>query len=132
MDCAGHTLGWKEILIAMGTAGFLILLTDVVMIGLFIDKLAKRRMSWILLWLGAGCVVAGILGTVLGMIGTYSLVAGKGGAASPADLSEGMAKALMASAVGLGSMLLALVLTGILHGFRRSGRPPRDEGGGPG
>lgn len=123
-----YPMGLPKFVAALGLCGFLILLADLVMIGLFIYKLACRRMSWAPLGIGAGAVVAGILGTIAGVIGAYQLVASKAGAANPADLSDGIGMALVDVAVGVGSLLMAMVLTGILYVSKRPEEPPEAEG----
>jgi biopolymer transport protein ExbB len=45
--------------------------------------------------------LAGMLGTVLGLLETFQLMGGQGGFASPAELSTGVFQALITTAVGL-------------------------------
>jgi biopolymer transport protein ExbB len=45
--------------------------------------------------------LAGMLGTVLGLLETFQLMGGQGGFASPAELSNGVFQALITTAVGL-------------------------------
>ena len=78
----------------------------------------------ILLIVGIILVVLGLCGglglSVLGLVGTFDIVAAQGGAASPADLASGISMALVSTAVGLPVALVGLVLlvVGLIVGLK--------------
>lgn len=94
-----------------------------------------RRGVRICLILGLALLVGGpllgLLGTVLGMVGSFHKVSAQGDAASPADLAGEIQLALLSTAVGIpvGAAGLALVIVALVLHFTR---PPRDrQDGGP-
>ena len=63
----------------------------------------------------AGPVLAGLLGTVLGMIEAFYVVAATGSIGDPAILADGISKALLTTAAGLSAAIPAL---GFHHYFK--------------
>jgi len=56
----------------------------------------------------------GLLGTIAGLISSFSAVATLTGAAKQTKLAEGISHALYATGFGLGTALVAMVLHGVL------------------
>jgi hypothetical protein len=106
----------------MGLLGVLVILVGLMTllfmgVGAFCEKLL-----WLPLVGGVLGLFTGVLGTVLGMVHAFSAVATLGGAATPADLSEGVGKAMITTLMGVAVLLLGVLGTaglGIFHGFRR-------------
>ena len=63
-----------------------------------------------LLFIGNAAPLLGLLGTVVGMMQSFSIIAGSGGSADPGSLADGIAKALVTTCQGL---LVALPALGI-------------------
>lgn len=63
-----------------------------------------------LLFIGNAAPLLGLLGTVVGMMQSFSIIAGAGGSADPGSLADGIAKALVTTCQGL---LVALPALGI-------------------
>jgi len=59
-----------------------------------------HKIGWLAL-IGTVAPMLGLLGTVIGMIDSFTVIASKGGAANPADLAEGISKALVTTYEGL-------------------------------
>jgi len=59
-----------------------------------------QKISWISL-IGATAPMWGLLGTVLGMMKSFNIIAAKKGAADPADLAGGISEALVTTMLGL-------------------------------
>lgn len=59
-----------------------------------------QKISWISL-IGATAPMWGLLGTVLGMMKSFNVIAAKKGAADPADLAGGISEALVTTMLGL-------------------------------
>ncbi len=57
----------------------------------------------------------GLLGTVLGMIKAFNIIAQMGGSATPADLADGISQALVTTAIGL---IVAIPMTCVYLFFR--------------
>jgi biopolymer transport protein ExbB len=69
------------------------------------------------------CYVApliGLLGTVLGLIGTFTKMKTGNGFATPADLSEGVYESLVTSATGLAVAIAAFLLYSYLAAYVKS------------
>lgn len=60
----------------------------------------NQKIGWLSL-IGTVAPMLGLLGTVIGMIDAFSKIASLGGAANPADLAEGISKALITTLMGL-------------------------------
>jgi biopolymer transport protein ExbB len=60
----------------------------------------NQKIGWLSL-IGTVAPMLGLLGTVIGMIEAFSRIASLGGAANPADLAEGISKALITTLMGL-------------------------------
>jgi len=60
----------------------------------------NQKIGWLSL-IGTVAPMLGLLGTVIGMIDAFSTIASLGGAANPADLAEGISKALITTLMGL-------------------------------
>jgi len=65
-------------------------------------------------------VMAGLLGTIAGMIKSFGGAAGAGGSRKAAILAEGIAEALNCTAFGIGSSLVGLVGFSLLNGKTQS------------
>ena len=76
--------------------------------------LLHQKISWLAL-VGATAPMMGLLGTVIGMIIAFGELAGRGGAATPADLARGINTALYTTAIGL---MLAIPVMVIYSYFR--------------
>ena len=59
-----------------------------------------HKIGWLAL-IGTIAPMLGLLGTVIGMIDSFSTIVGKGGAANPVDLADGISKALVTTFEGL-------------------------------
>jgi biopolymer transport protein ExbB len=59
-----------------------------------------HKIGWLAL-IGTVAPMLGLLGTVIGMIDAFTVIASKSGAANPADLAEGISKALVTTFEGL-------------------------------
>jgi biopolymer transport protein ExbB len=59
-----------------------------------------HKIGWLAL-IGTIAPMLGLLGTVIGMIDSFSTIVGKGGAANPVDLADGISKALVTTYEGL-------------------------------
>jgi biopolymer transport protein ExbB len=59
-----------------------------------------QKISWISL-IGATSPMWGLLGTVLGMMKSFNIIAAKKGAADPSDLASGISEALVTTMLGL-------------------------------
>jgi len=59
-----------------------------------------HKIGWLAL-IGTIAPMLGLLGTVIGMIDAFTVIASKAGAANPADLAEGISKALVTTFEGL-------------------------------
>lgn len=122
-----------DVLKASGLFGALALLLGVGALVCAAAALATRKpkLTWVPLWLGIAAMISGVAGTVVGMIHAHERVAALGGAASPADLAEGISHALGASALGLVVLLVGVVASMVLHLTRRPERRPDEESGEP-
>jgi biopolymer transport protein ExbB len=74
----------------------------------------QHKISYVSL-ISAIAPMLGLLGTVVGMVISFAVLAEKGGAANPTDLAEGISMALMTTVMGL---IVAIPLMGVYHFFR--------------
>jgi biopolymer transport protein ExbB len=78
-----------------------------------VDKRLSARL-WILDTIITAAPLLGLLGTILGIMQTFSALA-QGGVSDPAEVSRGIGLALTATAVGIATALLGLVAHNILN-----------------
>jgi biopolymer transport protein ExbB len=69
---------------------------------------------WILDTIVTAAPLLGLLGTILGIMDTFSALS-SGGISDPAAVSRGIAAALIATAIGIGTALYGLVGFNLLH-----------------
>ncbi len=103
----------------LGLCGLLILPVLAGITVVFTRRYHRSEMSWTPLWLGFLCLILGVLGTVIGVMDAFQKSASLGGAAGPGDLARDIAGSMWNSALGLGALGTALVLTMLLHGRHR-------------
>jgi biopolymer transport protein ExbB len=77
------------------------------------DKKISARL-WILDTIITGAPLLGLLGTILGIMETFTALA-QGGVSDPAEVSRGIGMALIATAIGIATALLGLVTHNILN-----------------
>ncbi|WP_126973084.1 MotA/TolQ/ExbB proton channel family protein [Gynurincola endophyticus] len=63
--------------------------------------------------LTSGATLIALLGTVIGMINSFSALAAEGGGAAAAELSRGISEALYNTALGIGTSAVALIMYNI-------------------
>jgi len=78
-----------------------------------VDSKINARL-WILDTIVTAAPLLGLLGTILGIMDTFSALS-SGGISDPAAVSRGIAAALVATAIGIGTALLGLVAHNLLH-----------------
>ena len=78
------------------------------------DMKLEHRLSYMAL-IGTISPMVGLLGTVQGMIATFSVIAGGGGTPDPADLADGISTALFTTLVGLFIAIPAIAAYNILR-----------------
>jgi biopolymer transport protein ExbB len=71
---------------------------------------------WILDTVVTAAPLLGLLGTILGIMDTFSALS-SGGISDPAAVSRGIAAALLATAIGIGTALYGLLGHNILHRY---------------
>lgn len=71
---------------------------------------------WILDTIVTAAPLLGLLGTILGIMETFNALS-SGGISDPAAVSRGIAAALLATAIGIGTALYGLVGHNLLHRF---------------
>ncbi|MDH7794499.1 MULTISPECIES: MotA/TolQ/ExbB proton channel family protein [unclassified Beijerinckia] len=69
---------------------------------------------WLLDTIVTAAPLLGLLGTILGIMDTFDALS-SGGISDPAAVSRGIAAALLATAIGIGTALLGLVAFNVLH-----------------
>jgi biopolymer transport protein ExbB len=80
---------------------------------LSVDERVSARL-WILDTIVTAAPLLGLLGTILGIMDTFNALS-SGGISDPAAVSRGIADALMATALGIGTALFGLLGHNILH-----------------
>ena len=80
---------------------------------LILDARVTARL-WVLDTIVTAAPLLGLLGTILGIMDTFSALSA-GGISDPAAVSRGIAAALLATAIGIGTALYGLVAHNILH-----------------
>jgi biopolymer transport protein ExbB len=78
-----------------------------------VDKKVSARL-WILDTIVTAAPLLGLLGTIFGIMETFSALAA-GGVSDPAAVSRGIGTALIATAVGIATALLGLVANNVLN-----------------
>lgn len=78
-----------------------------------VDEKVSARL-WILDTIVTAAPLLGLLGTILGIMDTFSALS-SGGISDPAAVSHGIADALLATALGIGTALFGLLGHNILH-----------------
>ena len=71
---------------------------------------------WILDTIVTAAPLLGLLGTILGIMETFNALS-SGGISDPAAVSRGIAAALLATAIGIGTALYGLIGYNLLHRF---------------
>jgi MotA/TolQ/ExbB proton channel family len=107
---------------SMGLMGLLVIVVCfAVLVSILVGAIFEK-----LVWLpavGGLCgMLAGVLGTVIGMTMAFSKIAELGGAANPADLSHGVSMSLVTSYMGLGALVFGILGTAglaVFHSIRR-------------
>jgi biopolymer transport protein ExbB len=78
-----------------------------------VDKRVSARM-WILDTIITGAPLLGLLGTIFGIMQTFTALA-QGGVSDPAEVSRGIGLALTATAIGIATALLGLLGNNVLN-----------------
>ncbi|WP_018268057.1 MotA/TolQ/ExbB proton channel family protein [Methylosinus sp. LW4] len=78
-----------------------------------VDSKVSARL-WILDTIVTAAPLLGLLGTILGIMDTFNALS-SGGVSDPAAVSRGIAAALVATAVGIGTALVGLIAHNLLH-----------------
>jgi biopolymer transport protein ExbB len=78
-----------------------------------VDKKISARL-WLLDTIITGAPLLGLLGTILGIMQTFTALA-QGGVSDPALVSRGIGLALVATAIGIGTALIGLVGHNVLN-----------------
>jgi len=78
-----------------------------------VDAKVSARL-WILDTIVTAAPLLGLLGTILGIMDTFNALS-SGGVSDPAAVSRGIAAALVATAVGIGTALVGLIAHNLLH-----------------
>lgn len=78
-----------------------------------VDEKVSARL-WILDTIVTAAPLLGLLGTILGIMDTFNALS-SGGISDPAAVSRGIASALLATALGIGTALFGLLGHNILH-----------------
>ena len=78
-----------------------------------VDSRISARL-WVLDTIVTAAPLLGLLGTILGIMDTFNALS-SGGISDPAAVSRGIAAALIATAIGIGTALLGLVAHNLLH-----------------
>lgn len=78
-----------------------------------VDERVSARL-WILDTIVTAAPLLGLLGTILGIMDTFNALS-SGGISDPAAVSRGIASALLATALGIGTALFGLLGHNILH-----------------
>ena len=78
-----------------------------------VDGRVQARL-WLLDTIVTAAPLLGLLGTILGIMDTFEALSG-GGISDPAAVSRGIATALLATAVGIGTALYGLLGHNLLH-----------------
>jgi biopolymer transport protein ExbB len=78
-----------------------------------IDKKISARL-WVLDTIITAAPLLGLLGTILGIMETFTALA-QGGVSDPAEVSRGIGTALIATAIGIATALLGLVGHNVLN-----------------
>lgn len=80
---------------------------------LTLDAKVNARL-WVLDTIVTAAPLLGLLGTIMGIMDTFNALS-SGGISDPAAVSRGIATALMATAIGIGTALYGLVGHNVLH-----------------
>jgi biopolymer transport protein ExbB len=78
-----------------------------------VDAKVQSRL-WVLDTIVTAAPLLGLLGTILGIMDTFNALS-SGGISDPAAVSRGIAAALIATAIGIGTALLGLIAHNLLH-----------------
>ncbi|MBG0812473.1 MotA/TolQ/ExbB proton channel family protein [Methylosinus sp. H3A] len=78
-----------------------------------VDAKVSARL-WMLDTIVTAAPLLGLLGTILGIMDTFNALS-SGGVSDPAAVSRGIAAALVATAVGIGTALIGLIAHNLLH-----------------
>lgn len=78
-----------------------------------VDGKVNARL-WILDTIVTAAPLLGLLGTILGIMQTFTALAA-GGVSDPGEVSKGIGTALLATAVGIGTALYGLLCFNVLH-----------------
>lgn len=78
-----------------------------------VDSKVMARL-WLLDTIVTAAPLLGLLGTILGIMDTFNALS-SGGISDPAAVSRGIAEALIATAIGIGTALVGLVAHNLLH-----------------
>jgi len=78
-----------------------------------VDAKISARL-WMLDTIVTAAPLLGLLGTILGIMDTFNALS-SGGVSDPAAVSRGIAAALVATAVGIGTALVGLIAHNLLH-----------------
>ncbi|BBU63841.1 biopolymer transporter ExbB (plasmid) [Methylosinus sp. C49] len=78
-----------------------------------VDAKVSARL-WMLDTIVTAAPLLGLLGTILGIMDTFNALS-SGGVSDPAAVSRGIAAALVATAVGIGTALVGLLAHNLLH-----------------
>lgn len=78
-----------------------------------VDAKVSARL-WMLDTIVTAAPLLGLLGTILGIMDTFNALS-SGGVSDPAAVSRGIAAALVATAVGIGTALVGLIAHNLLH-----------------
>lgn len=78
-----------------------------------VDAKVSARL-WILDTIVTAAPLLGLLGTILGIMDTFNALS-SGGISDPAAVSRGIAAALIATAIGIGTALVGLIAHNLLH-----------------
>ncbi len=122
VDYNPRAFTWWMALRSMGVIGMFVLVIGLGVLASIVIGIASDKLVWMPVAGGLLGLLAGIIGTIIGMSTAFSKIASAGGAANPADLGEGISASLVTSVLGTVALLIGILGTVglvVFHGYRR-------------